>query len=93
MNHYRPSSFAEPVPLRRTGSLRPQVAGDDKAQILQHSIGSRPLTEQLDSDEPRCCGWGDEAMTDTNQGLGDVDFLQFFYRFLAYDVGILWFFL
>jgi len=24
-----------------------QVAGDDKAEILQHSIGSRPLTEQL----------------------------------------------
>ena len=27
--------------------LRAQVAGDDKAEILKHSIGSRPLTEQL----------------------------------------------
>ena len=61
------------TPLR--SSRLPQVAGDDKAEILQHSIGSRPLTEQLAG--MKCREFSHDQWVDSRENLqATIDFFM-----------------
>ena len=63
-----------PIQKRKKRRVHPQVAGDDKAEILQHSIGSRPLTEPLGSSPLKMNSWWDEYYLD-----GGLEHFLFFH--------------